>query len=138
VVDGLVVGASQNAELLRESESEHEVVDRQKQTLLVFQPQLSLVILALGTVAMLAGMVTVMVFLALVTEIESSAKSLGAALLDLLHRPEMRSGHPVSEFCSVVGTVEAEDVGDLDHQRSVIRRLMSCEAICSALTVKWV
>jgi hypothetical protein len=75
---------------------------------------------------------------ALLAEIELAAKSLGAALLDLLHGPEMRGGHAVSEFRSVVGTVEAEDLGDLDHQRSVKRRSRVSAAICSVLRVRCV
>jgi hypothetical protein len=138
VVDDLLVRASQRAEFLRQSKGDHKVVDRQEQTLLVFEPLLGLAILALGTVPVLARVVTVMVLLAMVTEIEPSAKNLSAAAFNLLHGPEMRGEHAISEFSSVVGTVEAEDLGQLDHQRSLKRRLIASTARCSALRVRWV
>jgi hypothetical protein len=50
----------------------------------------------------------------------------------------MRGEHAISEFSSVVGTVEAEDLGQLDHQRSLKRRLIASTARCSALRVRWV
>jgi hypothetical protein len=105
---------------------------------LVLEPLVGLIILAFWTVAVLAGMVAVLVLLALVAEIELAAKRLGAAAFDVLHRPEMRRRHSVLEFRPIGRPVEAEDVGDLDHQSSVIRRLMASVASCSALTVRCV
>ena len=105
---------------------------------MVIEPLVRLIILALWTVAVLAGVVAVEALLALVTEIELAAKRLGAAVFDSVHRPEMRRRHPVSELRPIFRTMEAEDVGDLDHQRSLIRRSMRSAASCSALTVRCV
>ena len=130
--------ASHRAEFFRQGESDHEVANRQQQVFLVIEPLVRLIILALWTVAVLAGVVAVEALLALVTEIELAAKRLGAAVFDSVHRPEMRRRHPVSELRPIFRTMEAEDVGDLDHQRSLIRRLMRSAASCSALTVRCV
>jgi hypothetical protein len=84
------VRASQRAEFFRQGESDHEVANRQQQVFLVIEPLVRLIILALWTVAVLAGVVAVEALLALVTEIELAAKRLGAAVFDSVHRPEMR------------------------------------------------
>jgi hypothetical protein len=83
---------------------------------------LGLVILAFGTVPILAGVVAVMMLLARLTVQEVAAESLSAALLDVLHGPQMRGRHPVAKLCAVLRAVEAEDVSDLYHHRSLIRR----------------
>jgi len=105
---------------------------------LVLEPLVRLIILALGTVAVFARVIAVMPLFALFTEIELAAKLLGAAVFNVRHCPEVRRRHPVSELRPIFRAVEAEDVGDLDHQRSLIRRLMRSAASCSALTVRCV
>ena len=77
-------------------------------------------------------------FLAVGAVIDLAAEGFGAAAADVLHCPPMRRQHPIGEFGSVVGAVEAEDVRDLDHQRWSMTRLMASAPSCSALTVRCV
>ena len=83
---------------------------------MLFQPFIRLIILALWAVPVFARMVAVTMFLAVGAVIDLAAESFGAAAFDVLHCPPMRRQHPIGEFGSVVGAVEAEDVRDLDHQ----------------------
>jgi hypothetical protein len=61
----------------------------EEQVLLLFQPIISQFILALGTVAVLTGVVTVALLLTLIAEIELAAATLGAAGFNILHGPAM-------------------------------------------------
>ncbi len=99
---------------------DHKVRERQQETRVVMQPCFGLVILALGTVSMLAGVIAVMVSLTWRTGKELAAKSLGATLLDVPHGVKMRGRHTVAEFGSVRCAVDAEDVSNLYHSRLLI------------------
>jgi hypothetical protein len=138
VVHRLLVAACQRPELIRERKGHQEMGDRQQQTLLVCQPLLGLVILTLGAVSILAGVIAVVGLLAWLTVIEVAAKTLRAALLDVVQSPQMRRGHPVAKFGPVLGAMVVEDVSEFDHHRSAMRRVMTCAPSCSALAVRWV
>jgi hypothetical protein len=58
--------------------------------LLRLQPGSGLFIATLGAMAVLAGVITVALLLALVTEIELPAQNSGTALFDVLHGPLVR------------------------------------------------
>jgi hypothetical protein len=60
-----------------------------QQILLLLEPLIGLFILALGTVAVLAGVITVALRLALFTEIDLAAETLRAAGFNVLHSPAM-------------------------------------------------
>jgi len=72
---------------VRQSEGNQEVLNRQQQTLLFFEPFIGLFVLALGTMPVLAGMITVALRLALIAEIDLAAETFGAAGFDVLHGP---------------------------------------------------
>ena len=80
---------SQGAQLRWQSESHQEVMSGKQQILLLLQPIIGLLILTLGAVAVLAGVITVAWRLALFTEIELAAETLGAAGFNVLHSPAM-------------------------------------------------
>ena len=132
------MAAGQPSEFLRERKGHHEVRHRQQQTLLVFQPLLGLVLLALGTVPVLTGVVAVMIRLAGLTVIDLAAERLRAALLNVLHGPPMTGQHPVAKLRAVLGAMDAENIRDLHHHRSPMRRLMASAPRCSALAVRCV
>jgi hypothetical protein len=75
---------------------------------------------------------------ALLAEIELATENFSAALLNLAHDAEVRRQHPITELSPVVGPVQTEDLGDLDHQRSMKRWSRVSAAICSALRVRCV
>ena len=122
MVEGLLVRARKNSEGIREGKGDHEMRHRQEQSLLVFQPRLGLVILALRTVPILAGVVAVMVLLTRLTGQEVATESFSAARLNVLHGPQMRGRHPVAKLRAVLGAVDAEDVSYLYHHRSLMKR----------------
>jgi hypothetical protein len=92
--------------------------------------------LAFGTVAVLAGMVAVLVVVAVFTVVDLTAKRFGTALFDGLHRTEMALRHLVPELGSVLRAVDAEDLSKLCYDRSSMRRLMEAAAISCALMVR--
>jgi hypothetical protein len=69
-----------------ERKGEQEVGYRQEQFLLSAQPLLASLVLALGTVAIPAGVVTVLDFVTLLAVINVTAKGLRAAMLNGPHR----------------------------------------------------
>jgi hypothetical protein len=50
MVDDSLVRAGRATEFFRQGEGDHEVVDRQQQVLLILEPFVGLIVLALGTV----------------------------------------------------------------------------------------
>ena len=85
---------------------------------MVFSPSVGLVMLACGTVPMLAGVIAVMGLLTLLTGKEVAAECLRAALRNILHGPQLRGRHPVAKCRAVLGAVDTEDVSELSHHRS--------------------
>ena len=131
------MAAGQPAEFRRERTGHHAVRHRQQQTLLMCQPFLGLLLLALRTVPVLTGVVAVMIRVAGLTVIDLAAESLRAAPLNVVHGPKMTGKHPVAKFRAVLGAMEAENVSYLHPHRSLMRRLMACDPSCSALAVRW-
>ncbi len=81
VVKPALVAAHDFAQGRWQGESQHEIRYRQEQILLGCQPFLGFVVLALGTVTIAAGMVTVLRFAAGGTGVDLTAQGLSAALL---------------------------------------------------------
>jgi hypothetical protein len=66
--------------------------------LLRLQPGSGLFVATLGAMAVLAGVVTVTLLLALVTEIVLPAQERGTALFDVLHGPPLRGQQALSNW----------------------------------------
>src|SRR5712691_12959306 len=79
IVDQLLMAAGERAQLCGQGKGDKEVMSGQQQLLLLFEPIIGLLILALGTMPVLAGVITVALRLALTAEIELAAETLGAA-----------------------------------------------------------
>ena len=86
---------------MRQRESDHKVGHGQQQGLLLLQPLLPGVVLALGTVAVFAGVVAVTGLIALITGVHVPTQGLGAALFDSRHRLQMTSGNTSFELFSI-------------------------------------
>ena len=86
VIEQALLLAGQGAQSLRQGESDHKVRDGQQQGLLFLQPLLPRFVLALGTVAVFAGVVAVAGLGALITGVHVAAQGLGPALFNGLHR----------------------------------------------------
>jgi len=138
MVEGLLVAACERSEFRRERTGHHDVRDRQQQTLLMCQPFLGLLLLALRPVPVLTGVGAVMLRLAGLTMIDLGAERLRAAPLDVLHGPQMTGQHPVPTCRAVGGAMDAENRSALHHHRSPRRRLMAAAPRCSALAVRCV
>lgn len=101
-----------------EGEGKEEVRDREpKMLLLSFEPPLGVVLLALGAVAVLAGMVAILDLLAIRANVNVPAEHLGAAVLDIPHRPAVAGRHSASILRTVGRTMLAEDLRQLYHAR---------------------
>jgi hypothetical protein len=118
----------------------------QEQLALRIEPPGGLVVLARGPMAIFAGMGAVLAFLALCALLDMTAHGFGAAGFDGQHGSQGACGHAVAEAGAIVGAMEAEDIGQLDHEsplvaklsRALMRRSSTSNARVLALPVRWV
>jgi hypothetical protein len=102
------------------------------------EPLMGGTVLACGPVAVLAGMLAILVVVAVFTVGDLAAKRFGTALCDGLQRTEMAVRHLVPALGSGLRAMDAEARSHLDQDRSSMRRLMEAAAISCALTVRCV
>ena len=115
VVDRLLIAARERAQLGGQGKGDQKVSNRQQQTLLRLQPSISLFILALGAVAVLAGVIAVALLLALGAVIELAAQTRGAAAFNVLHGAVVRGQHAVAELSAIGWAMQPEDVSHFQH-----------------------
>jgi hypothetical protein len=111
VIDKRLVTASDWAQGGGQGEGEHEVRDWQQKILLLLQPFLGFVVLALGTVAVAAGMVAVLGLVALWAGEDLSTQGWCAAQLDGAHGPAVTREQAMGVLLAIGRAVAAEDVG---------------------------
>ena len=105
-----LVRASKLIKARGQGEGEQEVGDGQEQILLSFQPGLCILILAFGTMAVAAGMVTVLQLLTVRAAINLSAQCCGATLFNCPHHFEVGGRHLAGVLLAIGRTILAEDV----------------------------
>ena len=109
-VDQLLVLAGEFTQLGWEREGQQEVRDGQQQTLLHFQPILGLFVLALGAMAVSAGMIAVTDFSTGGAGIDLPAQRLCAATFDGFHGLAVTGQQACGIFLAISGSGLAKDV----------------------------
>ena len=109
-VEQALVRASDFIKGGRQGEGEQEVGDGQEQILLSFQPALAILMLAFGTMAIAAGMVTVLQLLTVRAAIDLPTQGLGAALFNCPHHFEVGGRHPAGVLLAIGRTILAKDI----------------------------
>src|SRR5512137_1118030 len=104
------MAASKLAEGAGQSKGEQEIRHRQEQVLLSLEPLLGLVVLALWTMAIAAGVVAVAHLAALRTRVELPAEGLGPAGLNGAHGPAVTGEQAIVVLLAIGWTVAAEDL----------------------------
>lgn len=117
VVQTLLVRTGSRPQCLRQGKGHEKIGHGQEQLPLRVEPPGGLVVLARGTVPMLAGMIALLECLAICALVDMTAKSLGTALCNILHGSQVACGHTVAETGAILGSMESEDVSQLDHDR---------------------
>ena len=87
MVEELLITPDRATQARRQSEGSHEVGDRQEHGLLLIDPSVDLIVLALGAVTVLAGVVLVVLLVALGAAVQMTAEGLGAAIADVCYSP---------------------------------------------------
>jgi len=96
-----------------QGEGEQEVRHGKKEALLVDQPGLSLLVLALGAMSVAAGVVPVFNPLALRAGVDVPTQGLGPTLLDGAQRTAMAGKQPVREALTIAQPVAADNFRQL-------------------------
>jgi hypothetical protein len=110
IIEQALVRASNLIKARGQGEGEQEVGDPQEQILLFLQPALAILMLAFGTMAVAAGMVTVLHLLTIRTAIDLPAQGFGAALLNGPHGFDVAGGYPAGVLLAIGWAKAAEDV----------------------------
>ena len=131
------MAASERPELAGQGERDEEVRHGQQQVSLLLQPAQRLVVLALGTVPVAAGMVEVLSLVAVRAMVDVSTQDRSAAPLNGPHDLVVAGRHPVAEAGTVLGSVPLEDRGHLYHARSAMSRVIVSTAASSEGGVRW-
>jgi len=102
--------AGELAQLGGEGEGQQEIRDWQEQSLLEFQPVLGLLVLALGAMAIAAGVIAVADFPAGQTSKDLSTQRLCTAALDGAHSLAVAGQEVCSVFLTIGGAILAKDI----------------------------
>jgi len=117
VVHTLLVRAGHGSQCLGQGKGDEQRGHGQQPLPLRVEPPGGVVVLARGPMAILAGMVAVLEFVALCALGDMTAERFGTAWFNGLHGCQGAWGHPVAEAGAVVGSMPPEDGGQLDHGR---------------------
>ena len=110
IIEQALVRASDFIKARGQGEGEQEVGDGQEQILLSFQPGLGILILAFGTMAVAAGMVTVLQLLTIRTAIDLPAQGFSATLFNCPHHFEVCGRHPSGVLLAIGRAILAKDI----------------------------
>ena len=105
IIEQALVRASDLIEASWQGEGEQEVGNRQEQILLLLQPALCIFVLAFGTMAVAAGMVTVLHLLTIRAAIDLPAQGWGATLFNRPHGLEVGGGHAAGILLAIGRTI---------------------------------
>jgi len=115
IIDRFLIGPGKIAKSRWQGERYEEVVFREQQFHLSFEPQIGALISTFGAVAILAGVVAVADIAALLAQKDVTAHRFRATVCDILHGLEVRGGHAISEFVTVFRAMAAKDVRQFGH-----------------------
>ena len=109
------MAADEGSEWFGDGKGEHEMVAGQLPVPLSFQPLLSFVVLAAGTVAVAARAGHAVKLTALLTSVNDGTVGFGSALADGVDNLFVLDGHGLPVAVEVLGAVGTEDVIDAAH-----------------------
>jgi hypothetical protein len=124
-----VVAAGQCPQCLGPGNGHKAIGDRQAPGLGPLQPRIGSPVLALGTVAVCAGVIALLGVLAALPERDVTAQRCCPAVFDRRHGLPLAGPHWVCEFSPRRGPMQAEARCALGPQRASMRRLMAALAI---------
>ncbi len=117
-INFFLVRARQPAQLAGECESEQVIGARQQAGALLLQPALGLAAVTLGAVAIAAGVIPpsgIDLLSAVITLFQVTSKVGRATRCNILQGPNLRRQQAISEACAIGRTMEAENIGHLQH-----------------------
>ena len=87
IVDDLLTAAGKTSQTFRQCKGGHEVGNGEEEVSLLINPAIGLIVLALWTMTVLAGVILVALLLALGAAVSMAAHGFGAACADVLYGP---------------------------------------------------
>jgi hypothetical protein len=118
VVHELLVRAGQGSQCLGQGKGDENIGPRQGQLALRVEPSGGVEVWARGTVAIFAGMVAIRQFPAIGALVDTAAQGFWAAWRNVLHGDQVTWGYPMAATGAIIGPMESEDIGPLDHASS--------------------
>ncbi len=116
-VDDLLVGTGQDSQFCRQGGGNEEMGDGQKLPLLFVQPKLGVIVAALWTVPVFAGVIAVDYVAAVLirAEVGVATHCFGTAVFDVAHGPELAGQNLASVSFSVLRPMAAQDLRQFRH-----------------------
>jgi hypothetical protein len=116
VIHDLLVTPRQRTQAPGDGEGGQEIADGQHERPLLGEPVLDLLVLTLGTVAVLAGVVLVVILLALGAAVQVPAEGRGATGRNILDGPPVAGEEPGVVLGEIGRAMQAENVRQLRHR----------------------
>ena len=138
IIHELLVTARERAELAGQREGDQEVGHGQLQFVLLLEPTLGVLVLALGAMTVATRVILVDGLVAVRAGVDVPTQGGRAAAFNRAHGPEVARQHLVTKPGAIGWPASAKNVSEFGHSKGCITRLIASVASAFASRVRWV